>query len=202
MIVGLTGGIGSGKTTIADMFHQEFGIDIIDADIVAREVVEPKTEGLQAIIEHFGEDILTPLGTLDRAELRQKIFSNPDQKQWLNNLLHPLIRQRIDLLLSQTTSPYALLVVPLLIESGWQKDIDRLLVVDVFPETQIQRTSQRDQVSDDQVKAILASQVTREQRLLLADDVIDNNSKLNSESKLKLLNQVTELHKKYLALSH
>ena len=201
MIVGLTGGIGSGKTTIANLFEQEFSIDIVDADIVAREVVEPGTPGLLAIHSHFGNDILTPQGTLNRTKLRECIFSKPEEKQWINNLLHPLIRQRIDLLLSQTTSPYALLVVPLLIENGWHKTIDRLLVIDVSPETQVKRTCQRDQVSEKQVRAILTAQASREERLALADDVINNDSALNQQRKQQLLSQITELHKKYLALT-
>ncbi|OEF24967.1 dephospho-CoA kinase [Vibrio rumoiensis] len=202
MIVGLTGGIGSGKTTIANIFQQEFSIDIVDADVVAREVVEPGTPGLLAISQHFGESILTPQGELDRAQLRDRIFSQSQEKQWVNDLLHPLIRQRIDLLLSQTTSPYALLVVPLLIENNWQKNIDRLLVVDVSPDTQISRTSQRDHVPESQVRAILAAQASREERLKHADDVINNDAPLNDGRKQQIFSKITELHKKYLALSH
>ncbi|WP_105902272.1 dephospho-CoA kinase [Vibrio gangliei] len=201
MIVGLTGGIGSGKTTVANLFADHFDIDIVDADIVAREVVEPNTVGLNAIIEHFGPTILTQQGGLDRAQLRERIFANPDEKAWINQLLHPLIRQSINQQLTQVKSPYALLVVPLLIENNWQENIDRLLVVDVSPETQIARTCQRDKVSQDQVRAILASQASREQRLAHADDVINNDAALSVHTKQKLLSQVTVLHKKYLALS-
>ncbi|MFH0264421.1 dephospho-CoA kinase [Vibrio rumoiensis] len=202
MVVGLTGGIGSGKTTIANLFHDQFGIEIIDADVVAREVVEPGTRGLNAIAEYFGEQVLTSEGELDRAALRERIFSNVDEKKWLNNLLHPLIRQSITQQLSKVSSDYSLLVVPLLVENSWQPMIDRLLVIDVQPETQIARTRQRDGVSEDQVHSILASQASREERLSFADDVINNDAPLNEQTKQKLLSQVTVLHKKYLALSH
>lgn len=202
MVVGLTGGIGSGKTTIANLFHDQFGIEMIDADVVAREVVEPGTRGLNAITEYFGEQVLTSEGELDRAALRERIFSNVDEKKWLNNLLHPLIRQSITQQLSKVSSDYSLLVVPLLVENNWQPMIDRLLVIDVQPETQIARTRQRDGVSEDQVHSILASQASREERLSFADDVINNDAPLNEQTKQKLLSQVTVLHKKYLALSH
>lgn len=202
MVVGLTGGIGSGKTTIADLFHDQFGINIVDADIVAREVVKPKTEGLKAITEHFGQEILTNDGQLNRMALRERIFSNPNEKEWLNNLLHPLIRQSICQQLENVRSDYALLVVPLLVENNWQNMIDRLLVVDVKPETQVARTRQRDGVSEKQVHSILASQASRQERLSYADDIINNDALLDEQAKQKLLSQVTVLHKKYLALSH
>lgn len=201
MIVGLTGGIGSGKTTIANLFHDQFGINIVDADIVAREVVEPKSAGLKAITEHFGQGILTLDGQLNRSALRERIFNHPSEKEWLNNLLHPLIRQRIKQLLTKVTSDYALLVVPLLVENNWQTMINRLLVVDVKPETQITRTCQRDGVPEAQVHSILASQASREQRLSAADDVINNDAPLTEQAKQELLSQVTVLHKKYLVLS-
>ncbi|HCH03092.1 MAG TPA: dephospho-CoA kinase [Vibrio sp.] len=201
MVVGLTGGIGSGKTTVANLFHDQFAINIVDADIVAREVVEPQSAGLQVIAEHFGHEILTLDGQLNRGALRERIFNNPDEKQWLNNLLHPMIRQRIKQQLAEVTSDYALLVVPLLVENNWQTMIDRLLVVDVKPETQIARTCQRDGVPEAQVHSILASQASRAQRLAAADDVINNDAPLTEQSKQELLSQVTVLHKKYLALS-
>ncbi|WP_086981571.1 dephospho-CoA kinase [Vibrio aphrogenes] len=201
MIVGLTGGIGSGKTTIANLFAQHFKIDIVDADVVAREVVEPNSVGLKAIVEHFGVEMLTQDGQLNRAQLRERIFAHPHDKQWINDLLHPLIRQRIDQQLQSVQSAYALLVVPLLIENDWQKNIDRLLVIDVEPHTQIMRTCQRDGVTEQQARSILASQASREQRLSYADDVINNDAPLDEQAKQKLLSQVTVLHKKYLALS-
>ncbi|EKO3818829.1 dephospho-CoA kinase [Vibrio harveyi] len=194
-VIGLTGGIASGKTTVANLFKQQFKIDIVDADIVAREVVEPGTPGLNAIMEHFGTDIVRADQTLDRAKLREKIFSNPEEKAWVNGLLHPMIREKMIEDLEQVTSDYALLVVPLLIENKLDSLCDRVLVVDVEPQTQISRTVKRDNVSEEQAKAILASQASREQRLALADDVVKNNP-----DDPDLLLQITDLHEKYLAM--
>ncbi|HHP0490051.1 TPA: dephospho-CoA kinase [Vibrio harveyi] len=194
-VIGLTGGIASGKTTVANLFKQQFKIDIVDADIVAREVVEPGTPGLNAIIEHFGTDIVRADQTLDRAKLREKIFSNPEEKAWVNGLLHPMIREKMIEDLEQVTSDYALLVVPLLVENKLDSLCDRVLVVDVEPQTQISRTVKRDNVSEEQAKAILASQASREQRLALADDVVKNNP-----DDPDLLLQITDLHEKYLAM--
>ncbi len=194
LVIGLTGGIASGKTTVANLFKQQFKIDIVDADIVAREVVEPDTPGLNAIIEHFGNDIVRDDQMLDRAKLRERIFSNSEEKAWLNNLLHPIIREKMIEDLQQVTSEYALLVVPLLIENKLDSLCDRVLVVDVDPETQVSRTMKRDNVSEEQAKAILASQASRQQRLDIADDVIKNNP-----DDPELLHQITELHEKYLA---
>ncbi|HDM8162948.1 TPA: dephospho-CoA kinase [Vibrio harveyi] len=194
-VIGLTGGIASGKTTVANLFKQQFKIDIVDADIVAREVVEPGTPGLNAIIEHFGTDIVRDDQTLDRAKLREKIFSNPEEKAWVNGLLHPMIREKMIEDLEQVTSDYALLVVPLLVENKLDSLCERVLVVDVEPQTQISRTVKRDNVSEEQAKAILASQASREQRLAMADDVVKNNP-----DDPDLLLQITDLHEKYLAM--
>lgn len=194
-VIGLTGGIASGKTTVANLFKQQFKIDIVDADIVAREVVEPETPGLNAIVGHFGADIVHDDQTLDRAKLREKIFSNPEEKAWLNGLLHPMIREKMIEDLEQVTSDYALLVVPLLVENKLDSLCDRVLVVDVDPQTQISRTVKRDNVSEEQANAILASQASREQRLALADDVVKNNP-----DDPDLLLQITDLHEKYLAM--
>lgn len=195
-IIGLTGGIASGKTTVADLFQKHFNIDIVDADIVAREVVALGSDGLRQITEHFGEAILLEDGTLNRAKLRKQIFSNPEDKAWLNALLHPMIRNKIEQELTNIRSPYGLLVAPLLIENQMQGMADRVLVIDVPKEVQIQRTMNRDNVSEEQVNAILTSQASREQRLAVADDVIKNHTK-NQD----LLPQITDLHQKYLAIS-
>ncbi|MGR5111374.1 dephospho-CoA kinase [Vibrio jasicida] len=194
-VIGLTGGIASGKTTVANLFKQQFKIDVVDADIVAREVVEPGSTGLNAIIEHFGIDIVREDQSLDRAKLREQIFSNPDEKAWLNALLHPMIREKMIEDLEQVESDYALLVVPLLIENKLDSLCDRVLVVDVEPETQIARTVKRDNVSEDQARAILASQATQAQRLAIANDVVRNNP-----NDPDLLLQITDLHEKYLAM--
>ncbi|WP_215404153.1 dephospho-CoA kinase [Vibrio gigantis] len=196
IIIGLSGGIASGKTTVANLFNEHFGIDIVDADIVAREVVALGSDGLKQITEHFGESILLEDGTLNRSRLRELIFSDPKEKQWLNDLLHPMIRDKIDSDLSKITSPYGLLVAPLLVENQMQGMADRVLIVDVPVEVQIERTMNRDNVSKEQVASILMSQASREQRLAVADDVIKNHTK-NQE----LLPQITDLHQKYLAIS-
>ncbi|MGY5613393.1 dephospho-CoA kinase [Vibrio brasiliensis] len=195
LVIGLTGGIASGKTTVANIFHQEFGIEIVDADIVARQVVEPGSDGLQQIAQHFGPEVIQSDGALNRAKLREIIFADPTHKEWLNNLLHPMIRHKMLNDLENVRSEYALLVIPLMVENNLQTLADKVIVVDVDPETQIQRTVKRDHVDIEQAKAILASQATREQRLAIADYVIKNNTKNQ-----KLLYQITELHKKFLEI--
>ncbi|WP_318510746.1 dephospho-CoA kinase [Photobacterium leiognathi] len=197
LVIGLTGGIGSGKTTVANLFADTYGIDIIDADIVAREVVEPNTFGLNAIVEKCGKEILLEDSTLNRAKLRDAIFSQPELKTWLNNLLHPLIRKKMQQDINQSQSPYCLLVVPLMVENNLQTMTHRLLVVDVDEQVQIERTQQRDNVSIEQIKNILASQASREQRLDAADDVITNNGDNKA-----LVSQVEQLHLQYLKMSH
>ncbi|WP_343554643.1 dephospho-CoA kinase [Pantoea sp.] len=193
--VALTGGIGSGKTTIANAFAA-LGVDIIDADVIAREVVEPGTPALKAIVQRHGESILTAEGTLYRARLREIIFQQPQEKNWLNQLLHPLINARTQQLKLLATSPYVLWVVPLLVENSLQHQADRVLVVDVDADTQLKRTQQRDGVSLSQAKNILAAQASREQRLACADDIIDNSG--TSE---QALSHVAELHQRYLRLA-
>ncbi|WP_371189552.1 dephospho-CoA kinase [Thalassotalea maritima] len=195
LIIGLTGGIGSGKTTVANMFAK-YGIDIVDADIVAREVVAPGSQALNDIANHFGHDFILPDGNLDRAKLRQRVFSNHDDKTWLNALLHPLIREQMQLQCKQAKSAYCLLVAPLLIENGINRNVDKVLVVDVSPETQVARTTSRDNNSPAQVKRIMAAQANRDHRLIHADFVIDNNdSNLQSVE-----NQVELLHRQFLKL--
>ncbi|WP_440874503.1 dephospho-CoA kinase [Thalassotalea sp. PLHSN55] len=195
LIIGLTGGIGCGKSTVTTLF-ENLGVDAIDADIVAREVVAPKSEGLAAIVEKFGKGFLLESGELDRAKLRSEIFSNDASKNWLNQLLHPLIRTSIEQQISACTSPYCLLVAPLLIENNLLHLIDRVLVIDVDEATQLTRTLARDPSSEKEIKAIIASQVTRSQRRQAADDILDNSS-----TDLKILkDNVALLHSKYLAL--
>lgn len=195
-VVGLTGGIASGKTTVANLFHQHFGIEIVDADVVAREVVEPNSPGLKAITDKYGPDILLDDGTLNRAKLRAIIFSHPEEKAWLDALLHPMIREKMLLDLNAINSEYALLVIPLMVENNLQALASTVLVVDVDEETQLQRTMERDHVDRQQAHSILASQATRQQRLAAADHVIKNNTENQ-----KLLPQITELHKKFLEMS-
>lgn len=194
-VIGLTGGIASGKTTVANLFQQQFGIDIVDADIVAREAVEPESAGLKQIVQRYGAAILLDDGTLNRAQLRDIIFADPNEKQWLDALLHPMIRQRMLEQLDNTTTPYALLVIPLMAENNLQTLANRVLVVDVDESSQIERTMLRDGISQQQAQSIVNSQATRAQRLAIADDVIKNHSKNQ-----QLLYQITELHKKYLEM--
>jgi len=190
--VALTGGIGSGKTTVANAFSR-LGVNVVDADIIARQVVAPGTPALTAISAHFGSDILNADGSLNRRVLRERIFSSPTEKSWLNALLHPLIHQETQRQLAQTTSPYALWVVPLLVENQLQNQADRVLVVDVSPETQISRTMGRDDVTREHAEHILAAQATREARLAVANDVIDNNGAPDA-----VASDVARLHDAYL----
>ncbi|MBE1298745.1 MAG: dephospho-CoA kinase [Alteromonadaceae bacterium] len=194
-IVGLTGGIGSGKTTVSDLFNA-LGITIVDADVIAREVVAPGSDGLRAIVTRFGDTILDALGHLDRAKLRTIVFSQEREKQWLNGLLHPLIREQMVAQCHAAKSPYVILSVPLLIENNLQTMVNRTLVVDVSRESQIQRTANRDGVGVEQIESILASQCDRETRLQAADDVISNEGDVSS-----LNEQVADLHEKYLTLA-
>lgn len=198
-IVGLTGGIGSGKSTIADLFAQHH-VPIIDADIVAREVVAKGSPLLKQIAAHFGEQILTKNGELNRAALRERIFHNYEEKQWLNQLLHPAIRHEMQRQLQAQTADYVLFVVPLLIENKLTALCDRILVVDVSPETQLQRATQRDNNSPELIQQIIDSQVSRAERVAAADDVLNNEGKLE-EILPHLQQQVLELHQQYLHLA-
>ncbi|OBX04767.1 dephospho-CoA kinase [Gallibacterium genomosp. 3] len=198
-IVGLTGGIGCGKSTIASLFA-DLGVPIVDADIVARQVVEKGSPLLAKIAQHFGQEILLATGELDRAALRQRVFADPQEKAWLNQLLHPAIREEMLRQLKQTTAPYVLWVVPLLLENHLETYCDRILVIDVSEETQIQRAMQRDQNSAALIRKIMQSQVSRQQRLAKADDVISNELPL--EKNLAYLKaEVQKLHQHYLSLS-
>ncbi|MBA6396306.1 dephospho-CoA kinase [Colwellia sp. BRX10-4] len=196
IVIGLTGGIGCGKTTVANFFAN-LGIDIIDADIAARKVVAPNSNALLQISQHFGKTFIMPDGTLNRALLRSQIFSNEADKQWLNHLLHPLIRQTILEEIQQSQSPYCLLVAPLLIENNLQSLVARILVIDIGESAQVKRAVLRDPSSSDEIKRIIASQISREARLKHADDIIDNSS-----SDLNLIKaSVIKLDQKYRNLA-
>lgn len=193
--LGLTGGIGSGKSAVAEHFV-ELGVDLIDADQAARWVVEPGRPALAAIAEHFGEQVLQADGQLNRPALRERIFADPAQRRWLESLLHPLIAQEVAQFLARAQSPYAILVSPLLIESGQYRLTQRVLVVDVPEQLQIERTMRRDQLSVEQVQAILAVQATRTERLRHADDVLTNDRDLTW-----MKSEVERLHAFYLTLN-
>lgn len=190
VVIGLTGGIGSGKSTITDMFA-DLGIDVVDADIVARMVVAPKSKALKQISEHFGEKFIQPDGHLNRSLLRSRVFSNEQDKAWLNNLLHPLIRQRMLKEIDLSTSSYCLFVAPLLIENNLQDFVQRIIVIDITEAEQIKRTVLRDTSSNDEVQRIITSQVSREERLSHADDIIDNSKKdlMEVNKQVKILDQ-------------
>ena len=193
-ILGLTGGIGSGKSAVAEQFAS-LGVHMVDADQAARWVVEPGRTALLQIAQHFGDGVLLPTGELNRAALRERIFADPAERQWLERLLHPLIRSEIADHLARADSPYAIMVSPLLIESGQYRTVDRVLVVDVPEVLQIARTVARDQASEEQVRAILKVQAAREERLRHADDVLVNDRDLSW-----LRSEVERLHHFYLQL--
>ena len=193
-ILGLTGGIGSGKSAAAAHFAQ-LGVDLVNADQAARWVVEPGRPALARIAEHFGAEILQADGGLDRAALRARIFQDAGERRWLEQLLHPLIRQEIIAALARSTSPYAILESPLLIESGQSQLCQRVLVIDVPEAVQISRTVSRDGNDEAQVRAIMAAQASREERLKRADDVIVNDRDL-----AWLRQEVERLHHFYLTL--
>ncbi|MGK0445475.1 MAG: dephospho-CoA kinase [Bermanella sp.] len=194
-VLGITGGIGSGKTAVTREF-EKLGINVIDADIAARTVVAIGSKGLKQIQQHFGDEILLSDGNLNRAKLREIIFQNTNEKKWLEQLTHPLIREEIIQGLQNSSSPYTILVSPLLIESGQFKLVDRVLVVDAPVELQLQRTCERDNNPQAQVEAIIASQLDRDKRLSYADDIITNNQTLEH-----LAQQVAQLNQQYLRLS-
>ena len=176
-VVGITGGIGSGKSAVTDYLEIK-GITVVDADKVARVVVEPGTSGLAAIAEHFGRDILLPNGTLDRAALRKIVFDKPDERKVLEGITHPLIREEIARQLSEAGSPYVVLASPLLLESGQSSFADYVVVVDVPESVQLSRTMTRDDNSEQLVKSIMAVQLDRETRLARSDTSISNEGTL------------------------
>lgn len=191
-MVGITGGIGSGKSAVTSRLAEK-GIDIVDADVAARTVVEPGTPGLAAIAAHFGGAILQEDGSLNRAALRERVFHDPDQRRWLEQLTHPLIGEEIHRQLSTAHSPYAVLSSPLLLESSQHTLADCIVVVDVPEALQIARTMARDNNSEDLVRRIMAAQLPREKRLQGADLVIDNSAPLDT-----LDERVTALHEDLL----
>ena len=194
--LGLTGGIGSGKTTIANMFA-DLGAVLIDTDLIAHALTMPDGLAIAAIREQFGPTAIAANGAMDRAVIRQLVFADYEQKRKLENILHPLIRAETERAAAQASGAYPIFVVPLLVESGnWKERVSRILVVDCPEETQIQRVMARNQLSRDEVMAIMKNQVSRENRLAVADDVIINDGDLN-----KIHEQVIQLHQQYLRLA-
>ncbi|MDX2164963.1 MAG: dephospho-CoA kinase [Gammaproteobacteria bacterium] len=193
MIVGLTGGIGSGKSTVANYF-KELGVPVIDADDITRDLVKPGTPALARIVDHFGETILSKDGELDRPKLRQKIFSEPRDKIFIENLLHPLVYQAIKKFAQQNSAPYIIASIPLLIETRDKHEdlVNRILVVDAPEALQIERVKHRDKLSAVEIKNIMTTQSERQERLHKANDVIINDGDLE-----KVRRQVIALDEKY-----
>ena len=194
--VGLTGGIGSGKTTIA-RFFLDHNIEVINADQVARKVVEPRTTALLRIKKRFGSEILINEETLNRPLLREKIFKDSNQRIWLESLLHPLIEEKITQLIESAVSQYVILESPLLLETKQHKLVNRILVVDVSPEIQLERAISRDGGSEATIKAIMKSQISRSDRVSLADDIIDNEQNFQSVQR-----RLIKFHQNYLNLAN
>lgn len=195
-VVGLTGGIGSGKSTVADLFVGQ-GAELVDTDAIAHELTCPGGAAMPQLIAAFGNDVLRPDGAMDRAAVRRLVFSDPSAKSRLEGILHPLIRQISAERCREAKSPYVILAVPLLVESGtYRERCDRIVVVDCPENLQIERVMARNGLARDEVLAIMAAQATRQQRLAVADDVVINDADYE-----KISGQVAGLHLKYLALS-
>jgi len=192
LVVGVTGGIGSGKSEATRRF-EALGITVVDADVAARIIVEPGGSALAAIADHFGSDIIAADGTLDRAALRQRIFADDAERHWLERLTHPLIGEEIRHQLDASRSDYSILSSPLLLETQQKNLVDCVVVVDVPEDVQLERATARDANSEDQIRRIMAAQMSREQRLEMADIVIDNSKPLAELDEI-----VSELHKEFL----
>ncbi len=191
--VGLTGGIACGKSTVANLFAA-LGASIVDTDVLAREVVAPGSPLLPRISGHFGDQVLQKDGSLDRARLRELVFANPAERQWLESLTHPAIREFTDARCESATGRYVIVAIPLLVETQGAKRFDRVLVVDCDPALQLARVQARDGSTSREAAQILAAQASREQRLAVADDVILNNGDIAA-----LRDQVEKLHRQYSA---
>lgn len=195
MVVGLTGGIGSGKSTVAGFFSA-LGVPVADADQLARQLVEPASPVLARVVERFGAEVLRDDGSLDRAALGQRIFADDESRHWLEQLLHPLVRRELRSWTQAQRAPYVIQMVPLLLETGMQRQVDRVLVVDCSEQTQLLRVRARDGLDDARIRRILSAQSTREKRLALADDRIDTDCPLDWVEA-----QVRSLHGRYLAMN-
>jgi dephospho-CoA kinase len=193
--IGLTGGIASGKSTVAQRFT-DLGVPVVDADVAAREVVSPGKPGLESVIGRFGPRVVAENGELDRRALRDQVFSDPAARRDLEAILHPLIRAEMDRIAAATIGPYIVMAIPLLIEGGSRDRVDRILVVDVDEAVQLERVMVRDHSSLEQARAILATQVPRTARLAAADDVLSNRGTVT-----ELRQAVDRLHQQYLRLA-
>ena len=194
MIIGLTGGIGSGKSAAAALF-KDIGVDLIDADDLARDSLSINSEGYKLFIEEFGDKYLDENKNINRELIRNLIFNDSDAKSKLENIIHPIVRSGIETFIKNTKSDYCIIVVPLIFETNSSKIYDRILVIDCDVDVQISRTSKRDNQTKSDIENIINKQATREQRLSIADDVIVNNGSLDL-----LRNEVLKIHKKYLEI--
>ena len=195
LTIALTGGIGSGKTSIASIF-KSLGVPIIDSDTISKEIILPGKPCFKDIVNEFGEEILTNKGTIDRYKLRDIIFNNEKARIKLENITHPIIFKNIDIQISLINYPYCLIIVPLLIETKSVKYFDKVLLVDTFKNIQFERVSKRDSMSPTLLRKIIKIQATRSERLKYADDIIENNNEIGN-----LNEYINILHKKYLTLS-
>ncbi|MCP4767011.1 MAG: dephospho-CoA kinase [Gammaproteobacteria bacterium] len=194
--IGLTGGIASGKTTVSNLF-EALGVAVVDTDVISRKLLEPDELAFRQVVGHFGKDILLSNGAIDRARLREIVFSNGQQKSWLETMLHPLIYQRShDAMRAHSTAAYVLLVVPLLFESGFQSLVDRVLVIDCPAEQQVRRLIKRDGIDESLAQKMLAQQLGNPERIARAQDIIENRDDSDD-----LASQVAALHQSYLRLS-
>lgn len=195
LVIGLTGGIGSGKSAVANSFAS-LGMPVIDTDVIARELVEPGQPALAEIAQTFGDEFLLDDGRLDRDALRNRVFENPEEREKLEAILHPRIRAALYERIAATTAPYCIAVIPLLLEAGLEKEVDRVLVVDAEEPDQLQRVMARDQLSKEAVTAIMQAQTDRNTRLAAADDVILNDGSLET-----LADRVKALHTRYMGIA-
>ena len=194
MIIGLTGGIGSGKSAVATLF-KDIGVDLIDADDLSRDSLNINSEGYKLFIDEFGDKYLDENKNINRELIRKLIFNDSDAKSKLENIIHPIVRSGIETFIKNKKSDYCIIVVPLIFETNSSKIYDRVLVIDCDVDVQISRTSKRDNQTKSDIKNIVNKQATREQRLSIADDVIVNNGSLDL-----LRNEVLKIHKKYLEI--
>jgi dephospho-CoA kinase len=194
LLIGLTGGIGTGKSTVCKLFAER-GVAVIDADAIAKELVALDQPALQTIVQEFGKGIIDAKGRLRRDRLRSIVFSDPERRKRLEKLLHPLILEEMLSRANRAGGPYCILCIPLLVETDQSSAVDRVLVVDAPQALQTQRVMERDHLTIDEIKAIMQAQASREERLEVADDIIMNDSDIT-----KLAEQVEALHQKYLAL--
>jgi len=194
MIIGLTGGIGSGKSAAANFFQNE-GVTVIDADQLAREVINPNSQGFQSVVDYFGSRIIGEDGSIDRAQLREEIFDDQDKKKALESITHPLVRDLMSERIASSASPYLIIMVPLIFETNSMSAYNRILVIDCDVTLQMKRASLRDNNSSEQIQKILDSQCSRSERLSIANDVIPNNDSLEN-----LKTRSLAMHKFYLEL--